>query len=221
VILSNRSSAPVPLQATAHRIAAIALREPIPEPVPVAVGRSVLEGLEGRYQGGDVGTCTVAFDGSALTAEVPGIGTIPLIPVGPTTFRTPLVTWRFTFETDASGRGIRMRVRDWKLDDVAARFTPPAVAPRQVVAVPESDLTACAGTYESLNGILVTVERAVDHLSIHPFAQAPIEVFPVAPLVFASRDGAVEYRFVRDGTGAVAGYQRAAGGTPVPARRLR
>jgi hypothetical protein len=72
-----------------------------------------------------------------------------------------------------------------------------------------------------LNGILVTVERVEDHLAVRPFAQARVDVFPVGPFEFATGEGDVQYRFVKDGTGQVAGYQRSAGGKPVPARKIR
>jgi D-alanyl-D-alanine carboxypeptidase len=220
-ILSNRSQAAVPLQATAHRVAALAIGRPVPDPVAVPVERSALEGLAGSYRGSDVGTCTVAVAGGGLTAAVPGLGTLALVAVAPATFRSTVVTWTFSFDTDAEGRGLRMRVRDWKLNDVAERFSPRAAVSRPTVAVAGPDLDACAGEYESLNGILVKVERAGDHLAVTPFAQPRVEVFPVASLVFQTSDGAAEYRFVRDAGGAIAGYQRSAGGTPVPARRLR
>ncbi len=220
-ILSNRSSGPVPLQATAHRVAAMALGRPIPDPIAVPVGRRTLEALAGTYRGGDVGTCAITWDDGALAAQVPGVGRMPLVPVGGTTFRTPVVTWTFTFETDAEGRGIRLRVRDWKLNDVAERFSAPVVAPPSIVPASEADLGACVGTYESLSGVLVTVEQVGDHLAVRPFAQPAAEVFPTGPLVFSTNDGTVEYRFTKTTSGAVAGYQRTAGGTPVPARRLR
>jgi D-alanyl-D-alanine carboxypeptidase len=220
-VLSNRSQAAVPLQATAHRVAALAMGHPVPGPVAVPIDRRTLEGLAGSYRGSDVGTCTVTVEGDGLTAAVPGIGKLPLVAVAPAMFRSTVVTWTFSFDLDKGGRGVRMRVRDWKLNDVAERFSPPVAVPRPVVPAAGSDLDACGGEYESLNGILVKVERTGDHLAVRPFAQPPVDVFPVAPLVFQSPDGAVEYRFVRDATGAVAGYQRSTGGTPVPARRLR
>ena len=219
-ILSNRYSMAVPLQAIAHRVAAIALGQPIAEPVPVRTPVSTLEGLVGTYRGSDVGACTMAVEGDSLVAQIPGLGTMKLVPVGPGVFRTSVVTWTFSFETDASGRGTRVRIRDWKLNDVAERVLPAATAPRPIVGVSATDLEACVGEYEALNGILVSVERAGDHLSVQPFAQEVVEVFPVSTIGFITKSGDVEYRFVKDSSGRVTGYLRSSGGRRVPARHL-
>jgi len=219
-ILSNRNSTAVPLQTTAHKVAAIAVGRPIREPVPVPVPIGVLEGLTGSYRGADVGTCTMRIEGGSLVAQVPGLGRMLLVPVSPGTFRTRLLTWTFAFEMDAGGRGARVRIRDWKLNDVAERVEPATTPHRPIVSIPVSDLDACAGDYESLNGILVRVERAGDHLRVRPFAEPAVEVFPVSASEFIATDADIEYRFVRDPAGRVAGYLRSAGGRPVPAQRL-
>jgi D-alanyl-D-alanine carboxypeptidase len=221
VVLSNRYSMAVPLQATAHRVAAIAVGRPIEAPQPVTVPKATLEGLAGSYRGGDVGTCVVAMDGDGLAAEVPGLGKLPLIPVAPGEFRTPVLTWAFSFEIDGTGRAVRMRVRDWKLDDGAERVEPAPPVARPVIAAASSDLDACAGEYESLNGILVKVEHVGDHLAVRTFAQPAVDVFPFGALDFAAKEGGVEYRFVKSDAGQVTGYLRSAGGKPVPARRIR
>jgi CubicO group peptidase (beta-lactamase class C family) len=219
-ILSNRNSMAVPLQTTAHRVAAIAVGDPIGEPIPVPVSVSALEGLAGTYRGSDVGTCIMDIDGDSLVATVPGLGRVRLVPVAPAVFRTTVVTWTFSFETDASGRGTRLLVRDWKLNDAAERVEPATTIPRPIVAVASPDLEACAGEYEGLNGILAKVERAGDHLRVQPFAQPAVEVFPVSTSGFITKDADVEYDFVKDPAGFVTGYVRLTGGPPVPARRL-
>lgn len=196
------------------------LGQPIAEPVPVRTPVSTLEGLVGTYRGSDVGACTMAVEGDSLVAQIPGLGTMKLVPVGPGVFRTSVVTWTFSFETDARGRGTRVRIRDWKLNDVAERVLPAATAPRPIVGVSATDLEACVGEYEALNGILVSVERAGDHLSVQPFAQEVVEVFPVSTIGFITKSGDVEYRFVKDSSGRVTGYLRSSGGRRVPARHL-
>jgi CubicO group peptidase (beta-lactamase class C family) len=219
-ILSNRYSTAVPLQATAHRVAALALGRPIVEPVPVGTPVGTLEGLAGTYRGSDVGTCVMTIEGGSLLAQIPGLGKMALVPVAPNVFRTSLVTWTFSFETDAAGRGTRVRLRDWKLNDVAARILPATVAPRPIVVVAAADLDACVGDYEALNGILVRVERSGDHLVVHPFGQEAVDVSPVSTAAFITTGGDVEFSFVRDSAGQVRGYLRSAGGRQAPARRL-
>jgi D-alanyl-D-alanine carboxypeptidase len=221
VVLSNRYSMNPPLQATSHRVAALAAGKPIPEPRAIDAPPAALAPLEGTYRGMDVGTCTVVLKGGALAIQVPGFGSLPLIPTGGDVFRTPTLTWTFAFERGADDRGARVRVRDWKLDDLASRIEPTPPVPRPVIAVAARDLEACAGEYESLNGILVRVVRVGDRLSVRPFAQAAVEVRPVAPLEFETASGDLVYRFVRDARGEIAGFERSSGSTPVPARRLR
>jgi CubicO group peptidase (beta-lactamase class C family) len=220
VILSNRYSMTPPLQTTAHRVAAVALGRPIADPVPIPASAGVLEGLAGTYRGGDVGTVVVTVGAGSLVAQIPGLGRVGLVPVAPGVFRARLVTWTFSFETDTAGRGTRVRIRDWKLDDTAERVAPASSAPQPIVAVAAVYLDACAGVYEALNGVLVTVERAGNHLVVRPFAENPVEVFPTSTTAFVTRDGTADYRFQKDSSGRVSGYQRTAGGRSVPARRL-
>ncbi|MEI6666837.1 MAG: serine hydrolase domain-containing protein [Acidobacteriota bacterium] len=221
IMLSNRSSTAVPIQATAHRLAAIAIGQPIPDPVPVVVPAEQLDRLAGTFRGNDVGTMTITRDAAGLAANVAGLDSMRLVPVGPLAFRTGLLTWSLVFELGPDGRADRVSVKDWKLDDVAMRITPPEPQRPTVVAVDAARLEGFEGDYESLNGVIVRVERVGDHLVMKPTGQAPTEVFGLAPTRFVTADGAVEYAFVSDTRGVVTGYVRTAGGgQPVPARRL-
>jgi D-alanyl-D-alanine carboxypeptidase len=218
-LLSNRNPAPVPLQTTAHRVAAIAVGRPVSQPTPVPVSTAVLGPLAGVYRGSDVGTCTVTLEGGALGVQIGGLGKLRLTPVGPMTFRAERVLWSFTFETGQGGRGTRLRVRDWKIDDVAERVEPIAEARRPLIRLEAAEIDACVGEYESLNGVLVMIERAGDHLSVRPAGERAVEVFPVSRTEFVTAGGEVSYRFVVGVAGKVEGYLRAGAGRPVPARR--
>jgi CubicO group peptidase (beta-lactamase class C family) len=220
-ILSNRSFATPPLQATAHRIAAIAIGAPIVEPPAVALTEAELDRIVGTYRGSDVGTFTVTREGASAYAQVGGLGRLPLIPTGPLAFRTSTVLWTWTFELGSDGRAARARVREWKIDDLAARVEPVTPVPRPIVALDAARLDACAGEYESLNGILVKVTRAGDHLVVTPLAQAGVEIYPVSATEFVTKDGGVQYTFVTGDDGRVTRYLRSTGGgRPVPARRI-
>jgi D-alanyl-D-alanine carboxypeptidase len=222
-ILTNRSFAKPPIQATAHRIAALAIGQPIAEPPPVAVSAANLDRLVGTYRGPDVGTFTVTREADALFVTTGAFGKLPLIPTGPLTFRTDLVLWTWTFELDAAGaKAVRARVREWKIDDVAERYEPVRPKPRPVIALAAPRLDACAGTYESLNGILVQVARAGTHLTVTPLGQASTDIFPVSATEFTTKDGGATYRFVAGANGQIVRYLRTvSGGSPVPARRIR
>jgi len=220
-ILSNRSFATPPLQATAHRIAAIAIGSPVPEPAAVSLTEAQLDAIVGTYRGSDVGTFTVTREGAAAYAQVGGLGRLPLIPTGPLTFRTATVLWTWAFEPGSDGRAPRVRVKEWKIDDLAARVEPVAPIVRPIATVDAAALDACVGEYESLNGILVKVTRAGDHLVLTPLAQTGVEIFPVSPTEFVTKDGATQYTFVAGADGRIARYLRSAGGgRPVPARRI-
>ena len=220
-VLSNRDTMTVPVQATAHRVAAIALGRPIPPITEQAVAADASAGVIGTYRGDDVGTCVVTRDGPRFAIAIPGFGTLPLLSVGEHRFRTPSLTWTFTFDLDAAGRGIRLRVRDWKLNDVAVRVepAPPAAAPTFTTAT-RAALEMCVGEYESLNGVIMTVTVVDDHLAVRPLGQSAVEVWPVSATEFATRSGDTRYTFEAGTTGAVARLLRSTGGRPVPARRL-
>jgi len=220
-ILSNRPSTVLPLQTTAHRVAALALGRPIADPIAVPVAADELDRLVGTFRGTDVGAVSVTREESGLVAQVPGFEKMALVPVGQLTFRTKLVNWAFVFEAGADGRATRVRVKDWKLNDVADRITPAELRPRPVVVLDPAQLDTCAGEYESLNGVLVRVERSADHLTLTPTAQPPVDIVASSSTEFFTTDGAIQYTFVKDSRGAIAGYLRAASGaTPVPARRV-
>ena len=222
VILSNRSFATPPIQATAHRVAAIAIGAPIAEPPAAAVTAADLDKIVGSYRGPDVGTFTVTREGTSAFAQT-GLGKLPLIPTGPLTFRTDTVLWTWTFELDAKGsRAARARVREWKIDDVAERFEPTRAAPRPVITMTAARLNACAGEYESLNGVIVTIARAGTHLVATPLGQTGTDIFPVSATEFTTKDGGTTYRFVAAANGQIARYLRSAnGGSWIPARRIR
>jgi CubicO group peptidase (beta-lactamase class C family) len=220
-ILSNRSFATPPMQATAHRIAAIALGTPVPEPPAVSLTDAQLDAIVGTYRGSDVGTFTVTREGPAAYAQVGGLGKLPLIPTGPLTFRTNTVLWTWAFQPGANGRAASVRVREWKIDDLATRIEPVAPVSPPVVSIDGAALDVCVGEYESLNGILVKVGRAGDHLVVTPLAQAGVEIYPVSATEFVTKDGGVQYTFVAGDDGRVVRYLRSAGsGRPVPARRV-
>ena len=221
VILSNRASGVMPVQATAHRVAALAVGRPIPEPVAVPVAVEDLDKLVGTFRGSDVGTFAVTRNESGLLAQIPGFEKMALVPAGPLTFRTRLVTWTFVFDVGADGRATRVRIRDWKLNDVAERLTPVEQQPRQVIALDAGQLDALVDEYESLNGVLVRVERSGDHLTLTPTAQPAVDIFASSSTEFFTKDATVQYTFVRDVRGLVTGYLRAAGGgRAVPVRRV-
>jgi hypothetical protein len=202
-------------------VAALAAGRPIPDPVAVPVEAGVLDRLIGTFRGSDVGTFAVTRDGDGLLAQIPGFEKLRLVPVGPLTFRTRLLTWTFVFDLEADGRAARVRIRDWKLNDAAERVTPGDRQPRRIIALDAGQLDALAGEYESLNGVLVRVERSGDHLTVTATAQSGVDIYPASPVEFFTKDATVQYTFVRDARGSVAGYLRAAGGgNPVPARRL-
>ena len=220
-ILSNRSFVTPPLQATAHRIAAIAIGAPIVEPPAVALTEAELDRIVGTYRGSDVGTFTVTREGATAFAQVGGLGKLPLIPTGPLSFRTSSVLWTWLFEIGGDGRAASARVREWKIDDLAARVEPVTPVPRPIVRIDAAALDGCVGEYESLNGILVKVARAGDHLLVTPLAQAGVEIFPASPTEFVTKDGGVQYTFIAGDDGRVMRYLRSAGGgRPVPARRI-
>src|SRR4029450_3492419 len=100
---------------------------------------------------------------------------------------------------DACGEGtraLRARVREWKIDDVADRVEPPKSKPRPIIAIAAARLDACAGEYESLNGILVKITRAGTHLLVTPLGQTGTEIFPVSTTEFNTKDAATTYRLV-------------------------
>ena len=220
-ILSNRSYSSVPMQTLAHRIAAMAVDQPIPSPVPVAVSPDEVDRIVGAYRGSDVGTVTVTREAETAYVQVPGLGKLPLVPVGPLTFQTSTILWSWRFEPGPDGRAVRVRVKDWKLDDLAERIIPTVPAPRPHVALEGSQLDACVGEYESLSGVLVRIERAGDHLRVTPAGQTGVEVFPVSATEFETADGGTQYRFEFGDSDRVVRYLRASpGGRPVPARRI-
>ena len=222
-ILTNRSFATPPIQATAHRVAAIASGKPIAVPAAFAASTTDLDKVTGTYRGPDVGTFTVTREGAGLVVQSAIFGKAPLIPTGSLAFRTDLVLWTWTFELDATGtRAARARVREWKIDDVAERFEAVRPKPRPFVTFTTARLDAFAGEYESLSGVIVTIRREGTYLTVTPLGQTGTDIFPVSPTEFTTKDGNTAYRFVAGPNGQIVRYLRSAGGGSwVPARRIR
>ena len=220
-ILSNTQSGDAPLQATAHRVAAIAMGRPIADPVPRPVPPDALDRMAGVYRGHELGTFTVSRRGDGLVAQVGGLAELLLVPVAPSTFRSTRVTWTFAFGEGPGGQAAGVRVTDWKLDDLAVRVVlAPDVAPA-FVQLDRADLQACVGEYESLDGVLVKVGRVDDHLVAQAAAQPPADLYPASINEFYTRDGGGRFTFVRGSRGVVTLLLRSTGGgRPVPARRI-
>ncbi len=219
-ILSNVQSADVPLQATAHRVAALALGRPLPETVPVPVAAALLDGLAGTYRGPELGTFSVSHRADRVVAQVGGLGEVVLVPVAPQTFRSARVTWTFTFEVGPDLRATHVLVTDWKLHDLATRVELPSMQVPVFVHLRARALDACVGEYQSIDGTLVRVDRVADHLVARPATEPGVELFPTSAAEFWTKPASGRYVFVRD-HGVVTGLLRAnGGGRGIPARRL-
>jgi hypothetical protein len=79
-ILSNRSYGTPSIQATAHRIAALAADRPIAEAPIVEAATADLNRITGTYRGSDVGTFTVTREGDSAFVQVGNLPKWPLLP---------------------------------------------------------------------------------------------------------------------------------------------
>jgi D-alanyl-D-alanine carboxypeptidase len=220
-ILSNRFSFSPPPQATAHRIAALAIGRPVADPLPVAVTSASLGELPGTYKVAGATSYTVTRSGDRLFVQLPGFPRMELLTLAPLEFRTANVTWRFSFGKDADARIARLRVRDWTLDDTAERVSEAAPSPTVLKRIGPTILRAYAGTYELVTGVLITVRRERDHLVAQVTGQRGVEIFPVTRTEFAAEGSGPGYSFVRDAAGRVTGLLVGQGERPLPARRIR
>jgi CubicO group peptidase (beta-lactamase class C family) len=219
-ILSNLYSFAVPAQATAHRVAAIAIGRPLPTPTPVPVAPSALDPFAGNYRVNAQTVYTVTREENGLALQLAGLPRWPLIPVGPLEFRSPNVTWRLTFERDAASRAARLRIRDWTLDDTGEMEPEAPQASPAVVAVDFRLLDAYAGEYELITGVNLTVSRAGAHLRVRATGQPPVDVWPSSNTEFFAREHGPRYAFRTDLTGRVTGLLVRQGSRNLPARRL-
>jgi CubicO group peptidase (beta-lactamase class C family) len=219
-LLTNRASLDAPAQATAHRIAALAIGKPLAVPMPVSVADGALDAFVGTYRTGGGMTYNVTRPATGIVVEVPGFPPMDLVAVAPLEFRTASVTWGFAFERDAAARVARLRVRDWTLDDVADRVAEVPATPRPIVALEPSALEACVGEYEQLTGIITAVTRSGGHLVARPIGAPPVEIFPVSPAEFVGPDGRLYGTFLKDAAGKVRGLSLRQGTRDLPARRL-
>jgi D-alanyl-D-alanine carboxypeptidase len=219
-ILSNSYSFAVPPQATAHRLAALAIGRPLVQPSAVPVAANTLDALVGTYKVSEQ-SYTISRQGQQLFVQVPGLDKVALVPVAPLAFQTTSFTWRLDFEKDTAGRIVRLHASDWTLNDVAERVDETPLATSAVISIDPMRLDACAGEYELLTGVVLTVQRVGDHLTVRPFGQHAVDVYPASATEFFAKEGDLRYVFVLGTSGEVTGLVRQAAGNRLPARRFK
>ena len=219
-ILSNVFSFVIPPQTTAHRLAARAIGQPVPDIKPVSMAGVSVGDFVGTFRAEGRTTYQVLRDGDELYLQLPGLDRMPMAMVGPETFRSTSVTWRLQFERDTAGQVSRLKVTDWTLNETADRVSEAKPEPRVEVPVSAQLLAEYAGEYELLTGILQKVSVEGDHLVIQPTGERGTLLSASAPGEFFARESALTVSFVRDGKGAVTGLVKSIAGPPMPARRL-
>jgi CubicO group peptidase (beta-lactamase class C family) len=142
----------------ARRLAAIALGEPYPAPVEVAVDTAALKAAEGVYRFEDGARGVLRLVNGRLTVQRNDGPREDLMPIAPDDFLYDDEFGRMRLERDAAGRiaGIRVLAEGDGPGALGTRTDEPLPAEAGALALPRAALERLAGTYVN-RGLTMTV----------------------------------------------------------------
>ncbi|MCM2256040.1 MAG: serine hydrolase [Vicinamibacteria bacterium] len=221
-VLANSDSPVTDPGLVAKKLAAIAVGDPFPEPVPVKLAPEVLQRYVGVYKIDEGAQRTVTFDGGKLYSQRSGGQRLELTPTSETDFFYAGSLSRLRFVVDASGRATEMLFYP---EDATEPQRCPRIADkpveRVVAKVDPALYDAYVGEYELQPGFVLAVSREGDRLMTQATGQQKFEVFPSSETEFFLKVVDAQLTFVRGADGRVDQLILHQGGRDMPARRLR
>ncbi len=204
VVLENSDSDPPGAASSgliARRLAAIALNNPYPEMIPIAVDTSALQAAEAVYlfDGGIKRTLRVV-DGR-LTAQREGRPRIPLTPIARDDFLYDDGLNRIQLIRDASGAVTSVRYfGEGEGEGVIGVRSAEALAPLPVaMALPRATLERVVGIYAA-GELNMNVFLDGETLRAQLTGQSPVTLRATAPTVFAVEEADAIVEFAAEGT---------------------
>jgi D-alanyl-D-alanine-carboxypeptidase/D-alanyl-D-alanine-endopeptidase len=190
---------------------------------------ATLQSYVGRYDlNAGAGTLTVTRSGGRVFAGLTGQTTVAIYPMTKDVFRYRVVDAQLTFSRDAAGdvssvvlRQDGQEARGPKLsasaaDPATATATPTAATPTPATPAPATqspnptpaiDLDQYVGNYVVSAGVIFTISRSDDQLSIRLTGQQAIPIYPTAKDVFNTRMVVATIVFKRDAQGNISALE--------------
>jgi CubicO group peptidase (beta-lactamase class C family) len=221
-VLCNSDAPAAPPEYLGKKIAAIAVGDPFPEPVAVAVDPAVLARYAGVYRIDEKTKRTVLVEGGRLYTQRSGGERIEARPSSETEFFYERSFSRFRFVLDATGRPTEMLFFPDGADEPEhAPRVGDAPAEREAAKVDPALYDAYVGDYELQPGFVLSVTREGDRLMTQATGQPKVEIFPSSETEFFLKVVDARITFVRGPEGKVDQLVLHQGGRDMPARRVR
>jgi hypothetical protein len=186
----------------AEALAVTAAGRPRVDP-PAVSGLSLSGDLAGAYQGPFDQRYTVVFDNGRY-GVLRNQQAVPLVPMGADAFFIAGEFNRFTFERDAARKPVRLRVRGFANETIAARTAAVPIA-RAAITLPEATLDRYVGVYQMAPSGSMTVRRDAGRLFERIDKQPEFEIFAEAENRFFLKTVDVQLTFQSDSSGRVTG----------------
>ena len=221
-VLCNSDSPAASPEYVGKRIAALAVGDPFPENVPVALDAKVLERYAGVYRIDERATRTVTVESGRLYTQRSGGERMEVRPGSETEFFYDKSLTRLRFVLDDSGRATGMLLFPQGADEPEhAPRVGDLPAGRAVARVDPAVYDAYAGEYELAPGFVLAVTREGDRLMTQATGQAKVEVFPSSETEFFLKVVDAQITFVRGADGTVDQLVLHQGGRDTPAKRRK
>ncbi len=221
-VLCNSDSPSADPGYLAKRIAALAVGDPFPEPIPVTLPPAVLERHAGVYRIADGASRTVTVENGRIYAQRSGGERLELRPSSPTEFFYERSLTHLRFVVDASGRTTEMLMYPEGADEAQrAPRVADAPAERTAAKVDPALYDAYVGEYELAPGFVLTVTRDGDRLLTQATGQSQVEIFPSSETEYFLKVVDARITFVRGPGGKVDQLVLHQGGRDMPARRRK
>jgi D-alanyl-D-alanine carboxypeptidase len=221
-VLCNNDSPSIDPGYLAQKIAALAVGDPFPEPVPVTLDAKVLGRYAGVYRIDEASTRTVMVENGRIYTQRTGGERREVRSSSATEFFYDKSLTHFRFVLDAAGRVTEMLwYPDGSDDPERTPRVGDAPAERTVVRLDSALYDAYAGHYELGTGLVLTVTREGDRLMTQATGQEKVEVFPSSETEFFLKVVDAQITFIRGPGGVVDQLVLHQGGSDMPAKRRK
>jgi D-alanyl-D-alanine carboxypeptidase len=206
----------------ALKLAALAIGQPLRDPVPVKVPAEALDRHVGVYRIDDKQTRIVERDGDHLVTQRTGGAKAEAYPLSETEFFYRETSDRIRFVRDEKGETTAMLMLSrYGGEELAPRVSREVPKQREAVKVDPALYDRYAGVYELTPTFRLTVTHEGGRIYTQATGQERVEIFPAGETEFFLRVVDAQISFVRDSAGAVSGLVLHQGGQDLPAKKLQ
>lgn len=206
----------------AEKLAALAIGQPLREPIVAKVATEVLDRYVGVYRIDETQTRTVAREDDHLVTQRSGGAKAAAYPVSESEFFYKEIPVRIRFVRDSQGVTTGMvAIPRYGGEEPATKISNEVPKERSVVKLDPAAYDRFIGDYELAPTFHLIVTREGDRLFAQATGQERAEIFAASESEFFLRVVDAQITFARDAAGNVTGLVLHQGGQDLPGRKVK